>query len=400
MPFQGKTVLIGVSGGIAAYKACQLVSDLVKRGADVHVLMTENGARFVAPLTFETLTGHKAVIDTFDRAFTWEVEHVSLAKKADLFAIVPATANVIAKIAHGLADDMLTTTFLAAGCKKLIAPAMNTGMYENPVTQENIALLRSRGMTIVDPAAGRLACGDVGAGKLVDPAVLLDAMEELLYEPKDLAGLRVLVTAGPTCEPLDPVRYLTNHSSGKMGYAVAKAAQLRGAQVVLVSGKTSLPVPHGVKRIDVLTAQEMHDAVMEYADECDIIVKAAAVADYRSAEVAEHKMKKSGDAPTVQLVRTPDILQEVGARKKEGQVVCGFSMETQDLLANSTKKLTKKKADMIVANSLVEEGAGFGVDTNKACLITRDGVHELPLMPKKALAHTILDALLAIRGKA
>lgn len=390
-----KTIVLGVTGGIAAYKAADLASRLVKRGCRIHVLMTRSATEFIAPLTFETLTGNKAVVDTFDRNFQWNVEHVALAKQADAFLIAPATANVIAKLAHGMADDMLTTTVLAASCPKVVAPAMNTGMYENPVTQDNLQTLRDYGFSIVEPDSGVLACKDVGKGRLPDADVLISALEDAL-SPKDLQGIRVLVTAGPTCEALDPVRYITNHSSGKMGYAIARAAARRGAQVTLVSGKTGLSAPAGVQRVDVFSAQEMFDQVTRHFPEQDIVIKAAAVGDYRPKQRQEHKIKKSGETMTLQLVKNPDILAYLGEHKRLGQVICGFSMETKDLLENSRKKLEKKQADLIVANNLTVAGAGFGVDTNAVTMITPEDAIPYPVMSKEQVADELLTRLLGI----
>ena len=394
---KGKTVLLGVSGGIAAYKAATLASDLVKSGATVHVLMTQNATEFISPVTFETLTGNKALVDTFDRNFQWNVEHVALAKRADVFLAAPATANLIAKFAAGIADDMLTTTFLACTCPKLVAPAMNTAMYENPITQRNMETLRSFGMTIVEPGDGHLACGDDGKGRLPDPPVLKEAVIRALV-PKDLEGVHVLLTAGPTCEAIDPVRFITNHSSGKMGYQTALAALRRGAKVTLVSGPVSLPCPEGAKLVPVTSAQEMLEAVLAHADSADIIIKTAAVADYTPADPADHKVKKKDGDLSLPLRRTTDILATLGGQKKEGQVLVGFSMETEDLLKNSTAKLEKKNADMIVANSLRTPGAGFGVETNIATFITRQGAEEQPCMTKYELGNLILTRANSMRG--
>lgn len=393
----GKTVLLGVSGGIACYKAAQLASDLVKQHAHVHVVMTQNATEFITPLTFETLTGNRPVLDTFDRNFPHEVKHISLAEQADLVLIAPATANVLAKLAHGLADDMLTTTVLACRCPKLAAPAMNTAMYENPVTQDNLAALRRYGWEILEPDAGRLACGATGRGKLPDPVRLLEAVLHRISHTQDMAGLHVLVTAGPTQEALDPVRYLTNHSTGKMGYAIARAAAARGADVTLVSGPTSLPQPPYIEFVPVTSAQEMCQAVQARSAAQEIIIKAAAVADYRPAQTAAEKMKKSGDGLTLELARTEDILAWLGRNRRPGQFLCGFSMETQDLVENSRKKLDKKHADLIAANSLREPGAGFGTSTNVLTLITRDTVTPLPMLSKDAAAHRLLDEILRHR---
>lgn len=391
---RGKTVVLGVTGGIACYKAASLASALVKQHANVQVLMTENATRFISPITFEQLTGNKVLADTFDRSFQHSVAHVSVADRADFVLIAPATANVLAKLAHGLADDMLTTTVLACNCPKAAAPAMNTKMYENPVTQDNIAALRRYGWEIVEPASGRLACGAVGKGKLPEPEQLLEVCLHQLAHSKDMIGKRVLVTAGPTREALDPVRYLTNYSSGRMGYAIAKAASSRGAEVTLVSGPTALPRPGYVEVVDVVSAQDMYAAVTDRADQMDIIIKAAAVADYRPANIADQKMKKSDDELSIPLERTKDILAELGARKRPGQFLCGFSMETEHLLENSQKKLVKKHLDLIAANNVKVEGAGFGVDTNVLTLISPDGVRKLPLLSKDEAANALLDEIL------
>ncbi len=393
---QGKTVLIGVTGGIAAYKAAALVSSLVKLSCHVEVILTENATQFITPLTFEQLTGNRAMVDTFDRNFSHQVEHVSLAHRADLVMVAPATANVCAKLAHGLADDMLTTTVLACGCPKLIAPAMNTGMYQNPVTQDNLETLRRYGWEVISPATGRLACGDVGAGKLPEPPVLLEHILRVLALPHDFAGKQVLVTAGPTQEALDPVRFLTNHSSGKMGYALARMAMLRGAQVTLVSGPTALEPPLFVEQVPVVSAREMFEAVTARQEEADFIFKAAAVADYTPAQCSAEKLKKKEGELSLSLERTRDILQHLGAHRRPGQVICGFSMETQDLLENSRKKLLAKGADMICANSLKTQGAGFGVDTNILTLITRENEEELPLLSKEEAANRILTRALEL----
>lgn len=397
---QGKTVVLGVTGGIACYKAAALASALVKQRADVQVLMTENATKFVTPITFEQLTGQKALVDTFDRNFQHSVEHIAVADRADLVLIAPATANVIAKLAHGLADDMLTTTVLACSCPKAIAPAMNTGMYENPVTQDNIAILRRYGWEVVEPASGRLACGAVGKGKLPEPEALLEVCLHALAHEKDLCGRRILVTAGPTREPLDPVRYLTNRSSGRMGYAIAKAAARRGADVTLVSGPTALPRPMYMEIVDIESAQDMFEAVVSRAADMDIIIKAAAVADYRPASVADNKIKKGGGELSIPLARTRDILGTLGADKRPGQFLCGFSMETENMLENSRAKLRKKNLDMIAANNVKDEGAGFGVDTNVLTLITAEGERELPLMSKDAAADALLDEILKMLRRA
>ena len=396
---KGKTVLLGVTGGIAAYKAAALASALVKQHACVEVIMTENATKFVTPLTFEQLTGNRTITDTFDRNFAHQVEHISLAQRTNLVIIAPATANVCAKLAHGLADDMLTTTVLACRCPKLIAPAMNTNMYENPVTQDNLEILRRYGWEVIDPACGRLACGAVGAGKLPEPEELLQYVLRRLAMPQDLAGKKVLVTAGPTQESLDPVRYLTNHSTGKMGYAIAKMAMLRGAEVTLISGPTSLaPVPF-VKMVNVVSAADMFKAVSEHFPETDFVFKAAAVADYTPVSFADDKIKKKDGDMSIPLARTQDILKYLGENRREDQVICGFSMETRDLIENSRAKLEKKNVDMICANNLKVEGAGFGVDTNVITLITKEEIQELPLLSKEAAAGAILDKALALSCK-
>ena len=388
---KGKTVLLGVTGGIAAYKAAALASALVKLRATVEVVMTQNATQFIAPLTFEQLTGNRTMIDTFDRNFVHQVEHISLAQRTDLVIVAPATANVCAKLAHGLADDMLTTTVLACKCPKLIAPAMNTNMYENPVTQDNLQILRKYGWQVITPASGRLACGAMGAGKLPEPEELLQYILREIAMPHDLAGKTVLVSAGATQEALDPVRYLTNHSTGKMGCAIAEAAMLRGAEVILVCGAVSAKLPPFVKVVRGVSAREMFDAVVQYAPQADYIFKAAAVADYTPADYSDDKMKKNDGELSIPLKRTQDILAWLGANRREGQVICGFSMETRDMVANSRAKLTKKNVDMICANNLKQEGAGFGVDTNIITLITKEDTQELPLQSKQSVAHAILD---------
>lgn len=396
---QGKCVLLGITGGIAAYKMANVASGLRKAGATVHVIMTENATKFITPLTFETLTNNRCVVDTFARDFQYDVKHISLAKAADLILIAPATANVIAKIANGLADDMLTTTVLAARCKKLVAPAMNTAMLENPITQDNLAKLKKYGFGIIEPAVGMLACKDVGSGKLPEPETLLDCIAMELAREKDMAGLHVTVTAGPTQEALDPVRYLTNHSTGRMGYAIAREAMLRGADVTLISGPTALkPVP-GVKTVDVVSARDMFEAVQAALPETDILVKAAAVADYRPVSIAEDKIKKQDGDMAIPLERTDDILGWVTEHRHPGLFVCGFSMETRDMLENSRKKLDRKHLDMIAANNLKVAGAGFGVDTNVVTILTADGIQELPLMGKDQVAAKLLDAILERRTK-
>ena len=388
---KGKTVLLGVTGGIAAYKAAALASALVKQHAAVEVVMTKNATQFVTPLTFEQLTGRRTMVDTFDRNFSHQVEHISLAERTDLVIVAPATANVCAKLAHGLADDMLTTTVLACRCPKLIAPAMNTNMYENPVTQDNLEILRRYGWDVIEPASGRLACGAVGKGKMPEPEDLLQHILRYLAVPHDLSGKKILVTAGPTQESLDPVRYLTNHSTGKMGYAIARMAMLRGAEVTLITGPTSITPPPFVNVVKIVSAQDMFDAVAKYAPESDYIFKAAAVADYTPAEYQDNKMKKKDGDLFIPLKRTQDILKYLGEHRIPGQIICGFSMETQNMLENSREKLTKKNVDMICANNLKVAGAGFGVDTNIITMITKENVIELPLQTKEEAANAILD---------
>ena len=398
MDLKGKTIVLCVTGGIAAYKAADLVSRLKKQQAEVVVITTKSACEFITPMTLEVLSGNRVISDMFDRDFPWEVEHISLAKRADVFVIAPCTANVLAKAAYGIADDMVTTTLLATRAPLLIAPAMNTNMYENPVVQQNINILRSRGAHFVEPVSGKLACGDTGKGKLADPADICEAILDLAAE-HDLAGLRVLVTAGPTQEALDPVRFLSNHSTGKMGYAIAAAAQRRGAAVTLVTGPTALSAPAGVKTVPVVSAREMYDAVLAALPEQDFVVKAAAVGDYRPAEAASDKLKKKDGDMTISLVRNPDILKAVGERRRPGQVICGFSMETRDLLENSAAKLESKNCDFIIANNLRTEGAGFGTDTNVVTILRRGGAPEhLPLQSKSALADGILDRMLAARN--
>ncbi len=396
---KGKNILLGVTGGIAAYKAADLCSRLVKQHAGVDVIMTENATQFITPLTFESLCHRKTVTDTFDRNHPWEVEHIALAEKADCVVIAPATANIIAKFAYGLADDMLTTTVLACTCPKILVPAMNTHMYENPVVQDNLERLRRYGWHILEPATGHLACGTNGKGKMPEPETILQHVLLQCACEKDLQGQRILVTAGPTREAVDPVRFLTNHSSGKMGYAIAAAAACRGAKVTLVSGQVSLPKPEGVDVVSVTSAQEMYDAVTGRQQENDIIIKAAAVADYRPAKVADEKIKKKDDSSdlVMELERTRDILQYLGEHKPAGQLLCGFSMETEHMLENSRKKLEKKHLDMIAANNVKVEGAGFGVDTNVLTLITKESEKELPLLSKHQAAMALLDALLELR---
>ena len=397
---KGKTVLLGITGSIAAYKIAYLASALHKLHADVHVLMTENATNFINPITFETLTGNKCLVDTFDRNFQFQVEHVSIAKKADVVMIAPASANVIGKLANGLADDMLTTTVMACRCQKILAPAMNTAMYENPVVQDNIRKLKNYGYEVITPASGYLACGDTGAGKMPEPETLLEYILKEAAFQKDLAGKKLLVTAGPTQEAIDPVRCLTNHSSGKMGYAIAKMAMLRGAEVTLVSGPTAIEPPLFVKVIPVTSARDMFEAVTGLSHEQDIIIKAAAVADYRPKQVSEDKVKKKDDQASIELERTDDILKYLGQHKKQGQFLCGFSMETRDMIRNSRAKLEKKNLDMGAANNLKVEGAGFQGDTNVLTLITQDEEVSLPLMSKEDAALKILDKILLLTTKA
>lgn len=391
-----KTVLLGVTGSIAAYKIASLASMLVKQGAKVQVLMTENATNFINPITFETLTGRKCLVDTFDRNFEFSVEHVSIAKAADVVMIAPASANVIAKLAHGLADDMLTTTVLACRCKKIIAPAMNTNMYENPIVQDNLKVCERYGMEVIAPATGYLACGDTGAGKMPEPEVLFEYIVREIAFGKDMAGKRVLVTAGPTRESIDPVRFITNRSTGKMGYAVARAAAYRGARVTLVTGPVNLKPPMFVDVVPVESAREMFEAVTSRSGEMDLIVKSAAVADYRPGTVGAEKIKKSDGDMSIALERTDDILGWLGSHRREGQILCGFSMETQNMLENSAAKLEKKHVDMIVANNLKVSGAGFGTDTNVVTFITKDGAEELPILTKDEVAHRLLDRLMGL----
>lgn len=392
--FENKSIIIGVSGGIAAYKTAYLVSALSKTEADVNVIMTENACEFISPLVFETLTGNKCYVDTFDRNFKFDVEHISLAKKADIFMIAPATANVIAKIANGIADDMLTTTSLASKCKKIVSPAMNTAMFENQITQDNIAKLKKYGIGVVEPQNGLLACGDTGAGKMPEPDFLFDVIEREIAREKDMLGKKVLVTAGATMESLDPVRFLTNHSSGKMGFAIAKEAMLRGAEVTVVKANTTAEIPNFVKIVEVSSAKDMFDAVTVLSDQQDIIVKAAAVADYTPESYVDSKIKKKDGDLSIPLKRTMDILKYLGENKKEGQFLCGFSMETDNMLENSKAKLSKKNADMIVANNLRDAGSGFKTDTNAVTLITRDGHRSLELKSKAEVAKEIFDEIL------
>ena len=394
---KGKTVLLGVTGSIAAYKIAYLASALKKLHAQVHVLMTKNATNFINPITFETLTGNKCLVDTFDRNFQFSVEHVSIAKQADVVMIAPASANVIGKLAHGIADDMLTTTIMACKCKKIVSPAMNTNMYENPIVQDNLAILQHYGYEVIEPASGYLACGDTGAGKMPEPEMLLDYILREIAKEKDLLGRKVLVTAGPTQESIDPVRYITNHSSGKMGYALAKAAMLRGADVTLVSGPCAIEPPPFVKLVPVVTAKEMFDAVTSVSFEQDIIIKAAAVADYRPANVYEDKVKKQEEQMSIELEKTDDILGYLGEHRLPGQFLCGFSMETQNMIGNSRAKLGKKHLDMVAANNLKLAGAGFQGDTNVLTLITQDEDVSLQLMSKEDAANVILDKILSIQ---
>lgn len=394
---KGKTVILGVTGSIAAYKMANVASMLIKMHADVHVLMTQNATNFINPITFETLTNHKCLVDTFDRNFNYNVEHVSLAKKADVFLLAPASANVIGKVANGICDDMLTTTFMACGCKKLIAPAMNTHMYENPILQDNLKKCEHYGMEIITPDSGRLACGDVGAGKLPSEAELVDYILQAIQCEKDLVGKKVLITAGATQEAIDPVRFITNHSTGKMGCAMAEAASRRGAEVTLVAAHMEVEPPRFVKVVQVKSAADMFAAVTAVSEEQDIIIKAAAVADYTPENYVDEKVKKKDGDMAIPLKRTQDILQYLGDHRRPGQFLCGFSMETENMLENSKKKLEKKHIDMVAANNLKVEGAGFGTDTNVMTLITKDGVTELPIMSKSEVAHRILDVI--IRNK-
>ncbi len=398
MFLKDKHIVLGVSGSIAAYKIASLASMLMKRQADVTVIMTQNATNFIHPITFESLTGNKCLVDTFDRNFQHSVEHVSLAKQTDVILVAPASANVIAKAAHGIADDMLTTTLLACQCPKIVAPAMNTRMYHNPVVQDNLKILEKYGMEVVTPDSGYLACGDTGEGKMPEPEALYEAIVKALT-PKDMAGMKVLVTAGPTQEKLDPVRYISNHSTGKMGYAVARAAMMRGAEVTLVSGKVAIQHPAGVNTVPVVSAADMAQAVKASAQDQDIIIKAAAVADYRPLKAADEKMKKKDGELTIALERTEDILAYLGAHRREGQFICGFSMETEHMLENSRVKLEKKNMDMIVANNLRQEGAGFGTDTNVVTLLTREETLELPILSKEEVADRLLTFILNKLGK-
>ena len=390
---KNKTVVLGVTGSIAAYKIANLASSLVKKGANVHVIMTKNATNFINPITFETLTGNKCLVDTFDRNFEFSVEHVSLAKQADIFMVAPASANVIGKIANGIADDMLTTTIMACKCQKVISPAMNTNMFENPIVQDNLKKLKKYGYEVIDPASGYLACGDTGAGKMPEPTVLESYIMKNIAMEKDMAGKKVLITAGPTMEAIDPVRFISNHSTGKMGYALAKIAMERGAEVTLVTGKTYIEKPDFVKIVDVKSAKEMFDAVDKEFDSQDIIIMSAAVADYRPKTVADEKIKKKDGESTIELERTDDILGTMSKRKKN-QFLCGFSMETEHMVENSKKKLEKKNLDMICANNLKVEGAGFGTDTNVVTLITKENETQLPIMSKEQVANEILTEII------
>lgn len=394
---KGKTVILGITGSIAAYKIANLASMLVKQHCDVHVIMTENATNFINPITFESLTNNKCLVDTFDRNFQFHIAHVSLAQKADAMLIAPASANIIAKLAHGIADDMLSTTALACNKPILVAPAMNTRMYENPITQDNIETLRNYDFTIIEPDTGRLACNDIGSGKMVSETVLMDYLMREIACEKDLYGKKILITAGPTREAIDPVRFISNHSTGKMGYALARQAMLRGADVTLVTGPTTLTPPPFVEVVSVESAKDMFEEVITLAANQDIIIKSAAVADYKPSSVATEKIKKKEDTSVVELVRTQDILAHLGANKKEGQILCGFSMETENLIENSRKKLERKHADMIVANNLRESGAGFGTDTNVVTIITKEDTIELPILSKNEVANHILSKLICLR---
>lgn len=396
---KGKTVVLGVSGSIAAYKAANLASLLKKQHADVHVIMTENALQFITPVTFETLTGNKCLTDTFDRNFQFHVEHVELAKRADLLVVAPASANVMARLAHGMADDMLTTTALACRCPKLIAPAMNTRMYENPVTQDNMELLKKYGWQVIEPEVGHLACGDTGKGKFPEERLIVEHILNEIAHKKDMEGMHVLVTAGPTMEAIDPVRFISNHSTGKMGYAIARICRQRGAEVTLVTGRTNLPRPAGIDIVDIKSAQDMFEAVTYRSKEQDLIIKAAAVADYRPAVVAEEKVKKADGDMSIALERTQDILAYLGEHKQPGQVLCGFAMETENMVEHALGKLKKKNLDLIVANNVKVEGAGFGTDTNVVTLITDEEIRELALMKKEEVAQQLVDELLKLRAR-
>lgn len=393
---KGKTVILGVSGSIAAYKIANLASMLVKQNCDVHVIMTKNATNFITPITFETLTNNKCLIDTFDRNFQFDVTHISIAKKADLIMIAPATANIIAKLAYGIADDMLTTTTLACKCKKIISPAMNTNMYQNPIVQDNLKKLENYDFEIIKPAVGFLACKDTGEGKMPEPGVLFEYIIKHLAYDKDMKGLNVLVTAGPTCENIDPVRYITNHSSGKMGYALAKMCMLRGANVTLITGQTNLNKPLFINTIETKTANEMFEAVISNYKDKDIIFMAAAVADYTPKNTSNQKIKKSEQTMTLELSKTKDILSYIGQNKTSNQFICGFSMETENMIENSKLKLSKKNIDMIVANNLKQEGAGFQTDTNIVTIITKDNIKQLPKLTKQEVSKNIIDSVLSI----
>lgn len=390
---EGKHIVLGVTASIAAYKIATLASMLKKQKADITVIMTPNATNFINPITFETLTGSKCLIDTFDRNFQYNVEHVALAKCADVLLIAPASADVIAKAAHGIADDMLTTTLLACECPKIFAPAMNTRMYRNPIVQDNIQILKNYGMEVIEPDKGYLACGDTGEGKMPEPEILMEYIIKALT-PKNMKGIKLLVTAGPTMEKIDPVRYISNHSTGKMGYAIARAAMLRGAEVTLVTGKTDIEPPMAVNTIEIISAADMAKAVKDHAKEQDIIIKAAAVADYRPKYTADEKIKKKDDEMSIELERTEDILGFLGAHKGEHQFLCGFSMETEDMIENSRRKLEKKNLDLIVANNLKQSGAGFGTDTNIVTLLSENGVLQLPIMSKNEVADKLLDYIM------
>ena len=398
MNLEGKQIVLGVTGGIAAYKACELCSRLRKAGAQVYVILTKNACRFVSPLTFETLSNHPAVTDTFDRPETWEVEHVALAKRANLFVIAPATANILAKMACGIADDMLSTTVLATKAPILAAPAMNTGMWENAATRQNVEALKSRGVHFIGPEGGYLACGDTGAGRMSEPADILDAIEKILNPVRDLQGLKVLVTAGPTRESVDPVRYITNRSSGKMGYAIAAAAQRRGAEVTLISGPVNLPAPEGVNKVDILSTQDLYQAMMDLCGGADIVIQAAAPADFAPDRAADQKIKKKdGEGLTLTFRETPDVAAAVGKKKRPGQILIGFAAETHDVLENAQGKLKKKNLDMIAANDVTAPGAGFDVDTNVVTFVTKDGLETLPCLPKAQVAEALIDRALKLR---
>lgn len=392
---KGRTVVIGVTGSIAAYKMADVVSSLVKMHADVHVIMTQNACNFINPITFETLTSNKCIVDTFDRSFEYDVKHISLAKKADIFVIAPASANIIGKIANGIADDMLSTTIMAAECPRVIAPAMNTHMYNNKIVQDNIKKLKDYGYEFISPASGRLACGDTGEGKLADVNDIVQYISRS-FSKKDLCGKQIIVTAGPTREAIDPVRFITNHSTGKMGYAIAERASARGADVVLISGPVSIAPPSGVRFINIESAEDMFNEVKRFAEHADIVIKAAAVADYRPVNVSSEKIKKENGMNCIELERTKDILQYLGEHKKENQIICGFSMETENLMENSVKKLSKKNADMIVANSIKGNESGFGTDTNIITIITRSDAVTYPMMTKYEAADVILNAVKAL----